>query len=717
MLRRIFSCFLFLCLGLVVTMFLLFSKGILPQYQESLMDEVQSLTNMQDEALLGGVLSPIDHTIAQLVASGDHNLAALAAMDAPTLRDSIEAFRYLDAQASLSGLYYSIDVYFPVSDTFLSACFGLINRDDSRSSKYFPWFQAYAEEDMDAHLHVSCYDVNLVAVQRQLITFSKPLQLSDGVNFRPCIIAFTLERSKLLAMLSIQQDTLPFYVEDSCGHRALVKEGVTIPSEAELIASPLGQDGFRVLRILPAVLQTRINDLLTMFVAGLAIIFLISCLVGYLISWRISAPMRMLARHLRRRYDQSLEPRSNEIAFILHAVSGLSDHTDRLEEALSQSRLIARQNFLHALLHGAVGTSPEIQRCMEQCALQFTHDHFSVLIIRFGAAVVSMMDTQDLQLLRASIHSRLAGSARDDLVIHIIETNDHDFHLLINHHQAEIVQRMKAILEECFGCGASALRSVVSGMSQPVEQPEQIATAFHQAVTALQQQYFSPNNNFFLYPACEEPLPAICAEIHGDFVKALDAQNAVGALAILMQIVDALRTGGGNAPATVKLDTLQDYWQALSRLSLPGLRAAVADYDDVDDLRQYIQSMMNELHSQADAAKALRRKQIVSSVTSYVDEHLSDMLSLGEAAEQVGLSASYLSKVFKDVTGENFNEYVNTRRLLCAQEQLLTSNHTVDEIARSLGFSSSNYFIKRFKQHFGVTPASYRAQQKNHPEA
>ena len=111
-----------------------------------------------------------------------------------------------------------------------------------------------------------------------------------------------------------------------------------------------------------------------------------------------------------------------------------------------------------------------------------------------------------------------------------------------------------------------------------------------------------------------------------------------------------------------------------------------------------------------------KRQQAIEDAIAYIDQHISDAVSLSETAEAVGLSTSYLSRTFKESIGENFNEYINTRRMLASQQLLLTTDTTVDDIAISLGFTTSNYFIKRFKQYFGETPAAYRTSHRNTTE-
>lgn len=77
-------------------------------------------------------------------------------------------------------------------------------------------------------------------------------------------------------------------------------------------------------------------------------------------------------------------------------------------------------------------------------------------------------------------------------------------------------------------------------------------------------------------------------------------------------------------------------------------------------------------------------------------------------ASQLNLSPSYLSDLLKKETGKTTKEYVQAEVIEQAKYQLLNSNHTVSEIAFSLGFEYPQYFNRLFKSKTGMTPLEYR---------
>ena len=97
-------------------------------------------------------------------------------------------------------------------------------------------------------------------------------------------------------------------------------------------------------------------------------------------------------------------------------------------------------------------------------------------------------------------------------------------------------------------------------------------------------------------------------------------------------------------------------------------------------------------------------------IQAYIDQHISEKISLTEIATHFDLSPSYVSRIFKLATGHNLNAYQTQRRIGWAQNLLLTTNHSMAEIAEIIGYSSQGYFSKQFQETIGITPMQYRKQ-------
>ena len=92
----------------------------------------------------------------------------------------------------------------------------------------------------------------------------------------------------------------------------------------------------------------------------------------------------------------------------------------------------------------------------------------------------------------------------------------------------------------------------------------------------------------------------------------------------------------------------------------------------------------------------------------YVENNYIYDISMQEAAEEMGYSDAYFSKLFKQYFNQNFTAYLTEYRIKKAKELLSNTNHSIKDISRMVGYTDSNYFAKIFKRLVGEIPSKYR---------
>ena len=104
-----------------------------------------------------------------------------------------------------------------------------------------------------------------------------------------------------------------------------------------------------------------------------------------------------------------------------------------------------------------------------------------------------------------------------------------------------------------------------------------------------------------------------------------------------------------------------------------------------------------------------RSAQIISLVLDYLDKnYMRYDLTLDRVADILGLNPSYLSSLFKRLTGVNFSVYITDKRISHAKELLKDPLRSANEIAGLTGYESASYFTRAFKKKTGLTPTEYR---------
>ena len=92
---------------------------------------------------------------------------------------------------------------------------------------------------------------------------------------------------------------------------------------------------------------------------------------------------------------------------------------------------------------------------------------------------------------------------------------------------------------------------------------------------------------------------------------------------------------------------------------------------------------------------------------AYIGTHYA-YLSERDVAQACGISTVAVSRLFARTVKRSFPVYVRSVRLREAERLLLTTDLSVTDIALQVGFSTSAYFIAKFREEHGVTPYRFR---------
>lgn len=98
----------------------------------------------------------------------------------------------------------------------------------------------------------------------------------------------------------------------------------------------------------------------------------------------------------------------------------------------------------------------------------------------------------------------------------------------------------------------------------------------------------------------------------------------------------------------------------------------------------------------------------IRKAVDYIRNNFSENVSVKSIAEFVGVSKSYLERLFKANFGVTILQYIHERRIEFVKQALLNTDYTVDEICRKYGFQSKPQLIYEFKKKENCTPLQYR---------
>lgn len=103
---------------------------------------------------------------------------------------------------------------------------------------------------------------------------------------------------------------------------------------------------------------------------------------------------------------------------------------------------------------------------------------------------------------------------------------------------------------------------------------------------------------------------------------------------------------------------------------------------------------------------------LVNIITAYLRSNVEKRISLEDICSHFNYSRSYICKIFKEQTGESLITYFNKLKIEEAARLLLDTEMSVTAISELLGFSEAKYFGVAFKNQFGVSPITYREENR-----
>ncbi len=171
--------------------------------------------------------------------------------------------------------------------------------------------------------------------------------------------------------------------------------------------------------------------------------------------------------------------------------------------------------------------------------------------------------------------------------------------------------------------------------------------------------------------------------------------------------------------------TRRELGAGLERITEPLLASGYLDKKSATDLHTAIDRGLSEVRTTSELLALYRNAvvQLEAAVDSpiparherstlrarkFMQDHLSEHLSLERVARVAGFAPDYFSKLLKHEHGMNFESYLSNLRVERAKQMLVGTRLSIEGILTLTGFQSRSYFHRVFKKSVGVTPALYR---------
>ncbi|NQX60117.1 helix-turn-helix domain-containing protein [Paenibacillus qinlingensis] len=432
----------------------------------------------------------------------------------------------------------------------------------------------------------------------------------------------------------------------------------------------------------------------------------------------------------------------NELSFIHRALSDTLSEKEAIRVQLQQQHNMLRSNMLARLLKGRLDGPIPLQEALISHQIELLSDHFAVLLF-------FMESPEDVNISISSIgqheKSRLAQFILTNVVEELVGMRGHRGYVaevgdmlacIVNFAEDDEEGRMQqlvSISEEAqqflleryrmqLTLSISRVQATIAGISQ----------AYQEALDAMEYKLILGKQKIIAYDQLhKEPItgyyyPLQIEQRLMNFIKIGDLDRAREVLDEVIErnygksvtSVTLVRTLMFNLISTM-MKTIHELGEVDESFLAqhPNWMETMANSDTVKEMVEQLNLLLEDVCEYTAAkldvsiikGRSESLRELIFKVNVYVETHYQEMdLNVGMLGEQFQLKASYLSKLYKEQTGEGLLDYINRVRIEQAKALLGFTDQAIVEIGKQVGFNEAATFIRVFKKFEGITPGKFR---------
>ena len=133
------------------------------------------------------------------------------------------------------------------------------------------------------------------------------------------------------------------------------------------------------------------------------------------------------------------------------------------------------------------------------------------------------------------------------------------------------------------------------------------------------------------------------------------------------------------------------------------------DCKTIEEMKIRLTGIIEEVCSFMGKNKKGCNRKLIDNIIVYINSNYSNYnISISFIADRFDSNPAYLSRLFKEQTGQNLLDYINIVRIEKAKQFMKDSDQRIYKVAEKVGYNDSNTFIKTFKKYEGITPTEFK---------
>ncbi|MEN6314400.1 MAG: AraC family transcriptional regulator [Clostridiaceae bacterium] len=454
----------------------------------------------------------------------------------------------------------------------------------------------------------------------------------------------------------------------------------------------------------------------------LLLVALVSVTAGVLVSFaaakKLAKPMKSIADYcIKSPYSLNQANVNNEYSLIGRTLNNMESLMKVREAELVKVLPTIKMNFLSALFSDNPPDLDEINARMKILNITFSFKFFCAAAIKLEKLQKSekvvvyeyekLKICSMLEVLFTSENSACLFYEKDNTIA-VLFNYDFEESTLYKLSQAFFEQTQKQ---------ASESIPIVKHMSfgKADTNIRHMSTSFKIALNGLNYSYVFPERYLFTYNdiiGLEENNSFSSKLLLNNLANSLGSLNCEKSESDIENLLKTIRNGSYSYQQIyITLNTcvsmIEDFISTHAGKEI-NLEKDFKNTANILEFEAWVKKVIHKAFNDIDGAKS-NNKYIVMKTQEFIQQNIQNpQLSLEYVAEKLGTNYKYLSRVFKNEIGVKFVDYVSNLKLNHCRNLLINTDLKVVEISDIMKYSTSNYFISRFKMMFGCTPKKYR---------
>lgn len=474
-------------------------------------------------------------------------------------------------------------------------------------------------------------------------------------------------------------------------------------------------------------IMARVNDMKAEVYFSILTIFLLGTILITISTYINYTPFFKLQKKITEKFVIK-DGEKNEVERMSRVFDEILMANERLKGDVERYKPILREYVLKELIRGNVtgmDEMVEIQRAVELYSSNTML--YQVVIFKF----TSSDSNWNCTLGNKFVHKMLEGYLEKQAKVYSINNWEEDCLILVlafhKDFEKQMADGMRSILKDIMDKTSKEWNVDINiGVGNTYDDILSLGQSFTEATTVLHRHLFENEKSVYIFNQSGIGKPCAREDYtypYGD-LKRLSAQINYGKLEKVRRTLQKLMRAisEGNIPGFFVRCIIFDIYNMLIKKAVEmniDLGAVIGEYMDVfasedpervGKLYGLLGIACEEICSQI-TGKQVNNNHLMNQIMDYIDENYDRYeFSLERMAEHLNISSTYLSHIFKAMTGDTVLEYIWNMRATRAKELLVSSELPVKDIVKSIGYINGSSFIRKFRAKEGMTPGEYRKQ-------